>query len=268
MGMTGAGTGSLQRGIDRLLGVVARLRAENGCPWDREQTLASLKACLIEETYELLDAIEADDPARHREELGDVLLQVVMQCRIREEQGAFGFEEVADALAAKLIRRHPHVFADAQASDSAQVLRNWERIKAGEKSGAGQSLFAGLPQSLPALQKAQRVQGRAARVGFDWERIGDVAEKVREELGEVEEAVAKSSADAVREEIGDLLFAVVNLARFAGVDAEEALRATVGKFTRRFGRMEERLRKEGRALPDCSLEEMDAHWTAVKADGG
>jgi len=257
-----------ERGIDRLLAVVDRLRGENGCPWDKEQTLQSLKGLLIEESYELIDAIDADDAGRHRDELGDVLLQVVMQSRIRKEQGAFTFDDVADSLASKLVARHPHVFGDAEVSGSEQVLRNWETIKAGEGKEGKRSLFEGIPRHLPGLQKAQRIQSRAARVGFDWDHVQDVVGKVREELDEVVEAVGHGAKDALMEELGDLLFAVVNLARFSGIDAEDAMRRTADKFVRRFREVERRIHAEGRSLADCTLAEMDAHWEAVKREGG
>jgi tetrapyrrole methylase family protein/MazG family protein len=215
----------------------------------------------------LLDAIDSGETASHREELGDVLLQVMLQSRIREEQEDFDFDDVAGTLADKLIRRHPHVFGEVEVSGSDQVLRNWEKLKAGEKEEGRRSLFEGIPRHLPALQKAQRVQSRAARVGFDWERVADVADKVREELGEVEEALSGDDPESVREEVGDLLFAAVNLARFVDTDAEDALRRTVHKFIRRFGKVEARIRAEGRELAESTIEEMDAHWNAAKADG-
>jgi tetrapyrrole methylase family protein/MazG family protein len=254
------------RGIDRLLCVVSRLRGENGCPWDREQTLDSLKPCLIEESYEVLDALDSGDPRRHQDELGDVLLQVALHARIREEEGAFTFDDVANGLADKLIRRHPHVFGDARAATSQDVLRNWEKIKASEKKQSPASAVEGVPRRLPALQKAQRVQGRAARVGFDWTRIEDVLAKVEEELAEVRKAVADADGEQAADEIGDLLFAVVNLSRFRGVDAEQSLEKAIVKFTRRFEEVARRLQREGREITACSLAEMDAHWEAVKRE--
>jgi MazG family protein len=259
---------SSRRGVARLREVVARLRGEGGCPWDREQTLASLKPHLIEECYELVEAVDSGDAERHIEELGDVLLQVALHAQIRSEEGRFNLDDVAERLAEKLVRRHPHVFGNAVVSGSEQVLRNWEAIKAGEKQGEDRSPFDGLPRHLPSLQKAQRVQSRAARVGFDWSRIEDVFDKVREELDEAADAVARGGPERVGEEVGDLLFAAVNLARFAGVDAEDALRRTTDKFIRRFREIERRARGQGRALKDCSPAEMDALWEAVKAEGG
>ena len=251
-------------GIRRLLAIVARLRGKDGCPWDREQTLASLKPNLIEECYEVVDAVDAGDASHHAEELGDLLLQIAMQAQIRAESGDFTFDDVANRIADKLIRRHPHVFGDVQVGNADDVLRNWDKIKAGEKAEGADSALGGVPRHLPALQKAQRVQARAARVGFDWERIADVIAKVEEETSETREAIAGGDAARIREELGDLLFAVVNLTRFCKVEAEEALQATVAKFMRRFGEVERRVREEGKSLRDCSLAVMDAHWEAVK----
>jgi len=251
------------RGIDRLVSVVARLRSEGGCPWDREQTIRSLKPYLIEEAYELIDAIDSDDVDRHADELGDVLLQVMLQSRIREEEGHFTFDDVAGRLAEKLVRRHPHVFGDAVANDAGEVLRHWEAIKAEEKDG-GRSVVEGVPRHLPALHKAQRVQARVARVGFDWERAADVLDKVEEEIGEVRQSLRSGESGATREEIGDLLFALVNLCRFLSINAEEALQESVEKFKRRFQEVERRVREQGRSVSGCSLDELEAHWQAAK----
>lgn len=253
-------------GVARLLDVVARLRSDTGCPWDREQTIQSLKPYLIEECYETLEAIDSGDAARHAEELGDVLLQIVLQAQISRESGGFSFDDVARCLTEKLIRRHPHVFGDTTVSGSAQVLQNWEAIKSAEGDGGPKSVLDGVPRHLPALQKAQRVQTRVARVGFDWDDVGDVLAKVEEELGEVRQAMAEGDEDAVAEELGDLLFAVVNLGRFLGHEAEQALQSTVGKFGARFQEVERRIREDGRDVADCSLVEMDAHWEAVKKE--
>ncbi len=251
-----------ERGIDRLLQVVDRLRGEGGCPWDREQTLETLKPYLVEECYEVLDALDDGDPDHHAEELGDVLLQIALHARIRSEESAFTFDDVAHRIADKLIHRHPHVFGDVQVADSREVLANWEQLKAEEKRG--RSILAGIPRHLPALQKAQRLQGRAARVGFDWAEVTDVLAKIDEELAETREAIQAADPDHVAEELGDLLFAVVNLARFVDVNAEEALRKTCDKFIRRFRGVESRVRESGQALQDCGLETLDAHWNAVK----
>jgi MazG family protein len=267
---TAASASNLSRtdGVRRMLEVVRRLRGEGGCPWDREQTLETLKPFLVEETYELLDALDSGDTDRHRDELGDVLLQVVLQAQIRREGGCFDFDDVANGLADKLIRRHPHVFGDVQAETSGEVLRNWEAIKAteGKVDGKPRSTLAGIPKHLPALSKAQKTQVRAARVGFDWSDVKDVVAKIEEELDETKSALAAKDADNVREEIGDLLFAVVNLCRFQGVEAEEALNATVSKFMRRFQEIEHRVHESGRQMSDCTLHEMDVMWEDVKRE--
>ena len=252
------------RGLDRLLTVVATLRGEHGCPWDREQTLHSLKRYVIEESYELVDAVESGDPARHLDELGDVLLQVVLQAQIRSEEGRFKFDDVAGALADKLIRRHPHVYGAARARDSAAVVKNWEIIKAGEKKSGPRSVVEGIPRHLPALQRAQRIQSRVARVGFDWKRVDAVLEKVEEEIGELRAALKRKNASLVREEIGDLLFTIVNFCRFRGIEAEEALEQTINKFLARFRHVEARVFAAGRKLTDCTLEELDGYWNDAK----
>jgi len=253
-----------ERGIDRLLTVVDRLRDEGGCPWDREQTLETLKPYLVEECYEVLDALDDGTPEDHAEELGDVLLQIAMHARIRGEEGAFTFDDVAHRIADKLIYRHPHVFGDVKVADSAEVLANWEQLKAKEKED--RSTLAGIPRHLPALQKAQRLQSRAARVGFDWDHVHDVAAKIDEELAETREAMGTDDTEHLTEELGDLLFAVVNLARFSGINAEEALRKTCDKFIRRFEGVEQRVKDNGQILHECGLETLDGYWNAVKED--
>ena len=259
-------------GVRRLYEVMRRLRAPGGCPWDREQTLQTLKPCLLEETYELLEAMDGQDLALHVEELGDVLLQVVFQCAIREEEGRFNLDDVAETLADKLVRRHPHVFGDTQAATSGQVLRNWEAIKQTEKGKApDRSAIDGVPAALPALLKAQRVQSKASRVGFDWEDASGAIGKIEEELAELKAAIAAGDQAHVAEEMGDLLFSAVNTCRFLNVDAESALEGTTKKFSRRFRGVERRIREQGRTLKDCTLAEMDAAWDAVKqseATGG
>lgn len=252
-------------GVKRLYDVMKRLRAPGGCPWDREQTLQSLKPCLLEETYELLEAMDSADLALHVEELGDVLLQVVFQCAIREEEGLFTLDDVAATLTEKLVRRHPHVFGDVAVKSSSQVLANWEAIKQTEKGKpADRSAIDGVPAALPALLKAQRIQSKASRVGFDWEDATGATEKIEEELSELKEAVASGNKQHMTEEMGDLLFSVVNYCRFIGVDAESALEGTSKKFSRRFREVERRVRTQGRSLKECTLAEMDAIWEAVK----
>jgi len=251
-------------GVRRLVEVMRRLRAPGGCPWDREQTLQTLKPCLLEETYELLDAMDSGDLALHAEELGDVLLQVVFQCAIREEEGRFTFDDVAATLADKLVRRHPHVFGDATAASSGEVLRNWEAIKQSEKD-AGRSALDGVPAALPALLKAQRVQAKASRVGFDWKDASGAIGKIHEELGELSEAVAGGDAARITDEAGDVLFALVNYCRFIRVDAEDALAGATRKFAARFREVERHVRESGRDMRSCTLAELDAIWESVKS---
>ena len=254
-------------GVQRLVEVMRRLRAPGGCPWDREQTLQTLKPCLLEETYELLDAIDRGDPAMHIEELGDVLLQVVFQCVIREEEGKFSLDDVATALTDKLIRRHPHVFGDTTAETSSKVLRNWELIKQSEKGkNPGRSALDGVPATLPALLKAQRTQEKASRVGFDWKDASGAIEKIHEELEELSAAVTEGDAGRITDETGDLLFSVVNYCRFIHVDAEGALSGATQKFATRFREVERRVREMGKEMKNCTLAELDAIWDVVKAE--
>lgn len=259
--------------MQRLLDIMARMRGVGGCPWDREQTLESLKQYLVEECYELVDAIDSGDVDRHKEELGDLLLQIVFQAQIRREQGAFTFADVVTQICDKLIRRHPHVFGPAKVSGSREVLRNWEAIKAQEKTrktapanAAAPSLVSGISRHLPALHKAHEIQKRVSRVGFDWTRVQDVVAKIEEELQEVKQALASGKSAAVPGEIGDLLFAVVNLSRFQGLNAEDTLNQTIRKFVRRFQAVEARVRAAGQDLSRCPPAELDRHWNAVKDD--
>ena len=256
--------------LERLRAVVARLRAPDGCPWDREQTHASLRTALIEETYEVLAAIEADDDANFCEELGDLLLHVVMHAQMASERGAFDFDAVARGIGEKMVRRHPHVFGEDRLADSAAVLVRWDEIKrqekarAGQKPGAGEpSQMDGPPPSLPALMRAQKLQEKAAKVGFDWPDISGVQAKVHEEIAEVESA----TPDMVGDEIGDLLFAAVNLARWHRLDAETALRHATDKFSRRFRHVEAALRARGQAWEAATFEELDTLWNEAKAAG-
>lgn len=253
------------RGGDRLLDlvrVVARLRAPDGCPWDRAQTHRSLRRHLLDEAYELLDAIEDGDPLRLKEELGDVLLQAVFHAQMASDEGTFDIDDVAERTVEKLIRRHPHVFAEVEADTPEEVYANWERIKAAE--GEQRPIDAEMPGSLPSLIAAQKVQRRAAGRGFDWAHLAGAVEKVREELAELEEAAAGhegadregEAKDALEEEVGDVLFAVTSLARRLGVDAETALRSTTRKFVGRFEAMEDAARAEGVRLEDLPEEEL------------
>ncbi len=251
--------------VSRLSEIVARLRAPDGCPWDREQTHESLRAALVEECYEAIEAIDRSDDANLREELGDLLLHVVMHAHMAGERQAFTFEEVVDGVCEKLIRRHPHVFGGANASDSTEVLRQWEQIKRAEK-GDRASILDGLPAALPALLRAQNAQKKAARVGFDWGTADPVFDKVQEEIGELREAVSAGSVPHVEEEIGDLLFSLVNLSRKLDVDAETALAASTRKFVGRFQAVENALEAVGTCVEDATAEQMNTLWDAHKRD--
>ena len=250
--------------IDRLVELMRILRSPDGCPWDREQTLDSLKQTLVEEVYEVIDAIEHGEPAMLEEELGDLLLQVVFQSQICAEEGQFSFDDVVRQLNEKLVRRHEHVFGERRASSAAEALKSWNRVKATEKEGAEASVVEGMPKHLPALYKAQKLQKKVARVGFDWDLIEDVLAKIEEELGELKEAIREDHAGKIRDEIGDLLFSVVNVSRFLGHQSEEALNGTIDKFSDRFRKLEQQLRQDGKDIEACSLEEMDEVWKQVK----
>ena len=260
-------------GIERLHKIMTRLRdPEKGCPWDRVQTLDSLKPCVLEETYELLSAMDSpEDVSNHIEELGDVLLQVMFQCVMAEEEGRFSFDDVANAISDKLVRRHPHVFGDVVAKDPAAVLKNWEQIKQTEhRKESRHSALDGVPDALPGLLKAQRVQEKAARVGFDWKDAEGPLEKIKEEIRELEAEIAarksENPADSagVKEEFGDLVFAVCNLARHLKIDAESAAQGATAKFAKRFRLVEAAAKEKGRRLEDMTLAEMDELWDEAK----
>ncbi len=244
----------------RLVAVMALLRhPHKGCPWDREQTLESLKPYLVEETYEVLDAIDSGDPDEIRTELGDVLLQIVFQSQIASEAGWFDFQDVARTISRKLIRRHPHVFADSTAETPDDVIELWEATKQKEKAGGG--LLDGIPRQLPALQKAHRMTQKAARVGFDWPDVKGVLDKVHEEAGEL---VAAATPEEQEAELGDLLFAIANLARHLKIDPEVALQKTNRRFQERFRHVETETAVRGRQLSDMTLTEMDELWDEAK----
>ncbi len=247
--------------LNRLREIVARLRAPDGCPWDREQTHSSLRGALIEECYEVIDAIERADDLNLREELGDLLLHVVMHAQMADERAAFSLEEVAAEICAKMIRRHPHVFGDKLAGDSDAVLRQWEQIKRAEK-GDGAGVLDSLPASMPALLRAQNAQKKAARVGFDWPDVEPVFEKMQEEIAEVRSALAAGDAKAVEDEVGDILFTAVNLARKLHVDAESTLAAATNRFIRRFQAVESEL--GDRKMEETPLKELDVIWDRIK----
>jgi len=247
----------------QLCDIVAKLRGPDGCPWDREQTNASLVAPLLEEAYEVAGAVYAQDDVNLREELGDLLLLIIMHAQIASEEKRFGIDEVARETSEKLIRRHPHVFGKGEARGSEAVLRQWEAIKREEKKGDAHYL-ASLPIALPALMRAEKAQKKAARVNFDWRELRDVIAKVEEELKETESAVASGEARMIADEIGDLLFAVVNLARRCQLEAESLLQSATDKFVARFNEMEDRLRTRGGKLGEANLEELDAIWEEIK----
>jgi len=249
-----------------------RLLAEDGCPWDREQTFASLRRYVLEEACEVIDAIDHGDRRELTAELGDLLLQVVFQAELGRNEGSFGPDDVVEAICDKLVRRHPHVFGDVAVEGSGEVLRNWELIKAEEKKqkGKGEGILHGVPRSLPALVRAQRVGEKVARVGFDWADAKGSRAKVDEELGELERAMADGDQDAIEAELGDALFALVNLARHTKVDAEAALKRTIDKFTKRFDHVEARVHEVHGGWPKAgsgeqlSLLELDGYWEEAK----
>lgn len=250
--------------FQRLVEVMATLRGPGGCPWDREQTRESLKPFLIEETYEVLEALDQGDRQKLQEELGDLLLQVVFHAQVASERAEFTITDVLQTVIDKLVRRHPHVFGEHRAETAEEVLQNWERLKQEERGGVEKaSALDGVPKSLPALLRAQRLQDKAARVGFDWGETAAVLQKVEEELGELKGAMGKE-AEMVEGEMGDLLFSLVNLARFLHLNAEETLRKCIEKFIRRFRHIEEVVAQQGKSLEESSLEEMDALWQEAK----
>jgi|ERR1043166_3790611 MazG family protein len=246
-----------------LCDIVAKLRSPSGCPWDREQTNESLLPALIEEAYEVAEAARAHDDAHFREELGDLLLLVVMHAQIACETDRFNIKEVIREISNKLVRRHPHVFGASEARDAGAVLKQWEAIKREEKKDDSHYL-ASLPKALPALVRAQKAQSKAARANFDWAALRDVMAKVEEELCETKDAIQSGQQEQIEDEIGDLLFAVVNLARKCKTDAESVLQSATDKFVARFNRLEDELKTRGRKLGEADLAEMDAIWDAIK----
>jgi tetrapyrrole methylase family protein / MazG family protein len=265
--------------FEKLAAVQARLRAPDGCPWDREQTHASLRTYLIEEAYEVLEAMEGGDDAKFAEEMGDLLLQIVFHSEIAREEGRFDVADVIREVHDKMVRRHPHVFGEKRAKDSAEVLKNWEQIKkeeriaAGKKNGDGAgaekkekaaSLLDGVSKALPAALEGFQLTRRAARIGFDWDSVEGVIDKMNEEAGELREAVGAKDAARAEEEMGDLLFAAVNLARFLHIDPEIALKKANAKFSARFRQMEKLAAERGKALADVPREEMEGFWEVAK----
>ncbi len=254
--------------FNRLMEIMRRLRGPGGCPWDAEQNHESLKRYLLEECYEVFEAIDANNPELLKEELGDLLLQPVFHAAIAEERGEFTMDDILETICDKLIRRHPHVFADQVIQDSAAQVENWERIKKEEKGADRKSALAGIPPHLPALMKAQKITEKAARVGFDWEHVDQVFAKVLEELHEFEETMTYNNQERMEAELGDLLFAIVNLGRFLSLNPEEALRKTINRFVQRFSYIENALHSNGIELNDATLEEMDRLWEEAKATEG
>src|SRR5215813_464623 len=259
-----------KRTFQDLIDMMARLRAPDGCPWDREQTYSTLGPMLIEEAYEVIEAAEAEDWDELRDELGDLLFQIVFYGQIATESGHFNVVQSIDRVHEKMTRRHPHVFGEEKVESTADVLANWEAIKAAERKGKTgaeeKSLLDGTSSKLPALLEAFQLTTKAARVGFDWKKIEDVLLKLEEEVRELREEIARTEVDndAVAGEIGDILFVVANLARWHGVEPETALKATNRKFRRRFSHVEKRIAEQGRAWSEVTLEEMDEHWDEAK----
>ncbi|WP_419954817.1 nucleoside triphosphate pyrophosphohydrolase [Neobacillus niacini] len=255
------------KNFSKLREIIAVLRGPNGCPWDKEQTHESLKKYLIEETFEVIEAIDSGDIDHVIEELGDVLLQVMLHAQIGEDDGYFAIEDVIEVLSEKMIRRHPHVFGDVQAEDSKEVLRNWQEIKKQEKGENESSLLEGISKSMPNIMRAYEIQKKAAKVGFDWQEITPALEKVKEELEEFEIEIHKKNLIHAKREFGDILFAFVNVARFLDIHPEEALFETNQKFIRRFQFIEDSVKKSGKSIEDHSLEELDRFWDEAKSKG-
>ncbi|MBI4843114.1 MAG: nucleoside triphosphate pyrophosphohydrolase [Nitrospirae bacterium] len=248
--------------LDELIRVIEMLRGPGGCPWDREQTMHSLKPYLVEELYELLDAFDDNDTEEIKEELGDLLLQIVLQSQIASEDGLFGIDDVIEGIVGKMVRRHPHVFGDSDFKTSHEVRVWWDEEKKREKKG--RSLVGGVPRSLPSLLRAQKLQLKASRVGFDWENIKDVITKLDEEVKEFKEALSKKDYNEIEDELGDILFVLVRISNWAGVNPEDALGKTINKFIKRFGHIEKRAAEMGKSVSEMTLPEMDILWNEAK----
>lgn len=251
--------------FEKLVWIMDQLRGDGGCPWDKEQSRDSLKPYIIEEAHEVIEAMDEGDPEKLKEELGDLLFQVVFQARIAKERGEFDIGGVLDRLCQKMIRRHPHVFGDQKLNTSKEVLANWEETKLLEKGEADEkSIMEGVPKSLPSLLRAHRIQDKASRVGFDWPSAQDVLKKVEEEVAELKGALSGGAKENAAREIGDLLFAIANLARLLKINPEDALQRTTDRFMKRFNYIEEAFKKKGKDLKGSTLEEMDALWEEAK----
>jgi len=261
------GRNTVDNAFSQLVSLMARLRGPDGCPWDRKQTPQSLKPFLVEECYEVVDAIEDGSPDKVRDELGDLLFQIVFHARIAEEQGRFTIQDVITAIHEKMTRRHPHVFGDEKLSTDKEVLANWEEIKKKEKGHEDRkSILEGVPKELPSLLRAHRIQERAARVGFDWNHLNEVLPKLDEEIAEFKESLKEENAGKIEEELGDVFFTLVNISRFLGVNPDEALRKTIGKFIHRFRYIEEQAATAGRSMNDMTLDEMEKLWQESKGN--
>lgn len=257
-----------QENMQKLVDIMKALRAPDGCPWDKVQTHKSLKKCSMEECAELMDAIEEEDSPGMCEELGDLLMHVVLHSVIAEERGAFTFDDVVQGINAKMIRRHPHVFGDEKVNDTADVLKLWETVKKQEHKNDRKSLMDGIPYHCPALLQAEKMQKKAAKVGFDWNSQEQILEKIKEELAEVEGAISEGNEEHIDEELGDFLFAVTNLVRFRKRNSSEDLLAAANrKFVKRFRYIEEKLEEQGKDIENVSLEEMDSLWNEAKKKG-
>jgi tetrapyrrole methylase family protein/MazG family protein len=254
---------SIQEDFQKLIDIMSQLRSEKGCPWDKEQTRESLKPFLIEETYEVLEAIDENNPEKIKEELGDLLFQIIFHCQIAKERNEFNIDDVIKKITEKMIARHPHVFGEEKINTSEEVLRQWEKRKK-EEGKLKESLLEGIPKDMPALIRAQRLQARAAKVGFDWKRIEDVLEKLDEELVEFRNALKDKEQEKIEDELGDLFFVLVNVSRFVGVNPEDALRKTISKFISRFRYIEMKAAELGMHLSDMTLQDMDALWEEAK----
>lgn len=250
--------------FQKLVEIMAMLRSKDGCPWDREQTRESLKPFLTEETYEVLEAIDEGEPDKIKEELGDLLLQVVFHCQIAKENGEFDINDVIKNICEKMIARHPHVFGSARFETSEEVLKQWDERKK-EEGKTKESILEGIPKELPSLLRAQKLQTRAAKVGFDWQRVEDVMEKLEEELHEFRNAIKNKKQKEIEDELGDIFFVLVNVSRFVSVNPEDALRKTISKFISRFRYIEMKALDAGKNLSDMGIEEMDVLWNEAKA---
>ena len=251
--------------LSKLIKITDTLMGEDGCPWDKVQTRESLKPYLVEETYEVLDALDANDPEKIKEELGDLLYQILFHSKISSLKGEFNFRDVINNLSEKMVRRHPHVFKEGELNTPDQVVKQWEEIKRNEKNQANQkSILDNIPKNLPSLLRAQKLQKKTAKEGFDWDQINDVFDKLDEEIAEFKEAVLKKKSADIQNEIGDIIFVITNIAKCYKIDAEEALRSTNNKFIKRFQYIEQKIEAKGKTLKDSPLEEMERYWQEAK----